>query len=92
MVMDNVSNDHLMFDVAIKLKNGSDHILTSKEALIAAYLMSDYTSNDIAELLCRSKNTIKMHIKNMKKKCKCETQTKFGAVLQEFIKNNPGGV
>lgn len=92
MEMEKSFNDHLMSEVAVKLKNGSDHILTSRESLIAAYLMSDYTANDIAELLCRSKNTIKMHIKNMKKKCKCETQTKFGAVLQEFIKNNPQGV
>lgn len=83
--MDRISNE-LVFEAAAKLRKGSDHTLTTKESLIAAYLMFDYSVNDIAEFLCRSKNTIKMHIKNMKKKCNCETQTKFGAVLQEFIK------
>ena len=77
--------------VAAQLKGGCNRLLTDKECMIAAYLMLDYTANDIAKLLCRSKNTIIMHIRNMKKKCRCQTQTRFGAVLQSFIKNNPGG-
>ena len=77
--------------LAAQLKKGCNDLLTDKQCLIAAYLILDYTVNDIAKLLCRSKNTIKMHIRNMKKKCHCETQTRFGAVLQSFIKNNPEG-
>ncbi len=76
-------------DVAYKLKEGSNGLLTNKESIIASYLMFDYTVIEIAKNLCRSDNTIKMHIKNMKKKCNCETLTKFGAILQSFIKNNP---
>lgn len=90
--MEIASNEQLVFEVAEKLKRGSDRVLTAREALVASYLMFDYNTNDIAEFLCRSKNTIKMHIKNIKKKCNCETQTKLGAVLQNFIKNNPLGV
>ncbi len=45
--------------------------------------------DDIADLLCRSRNTIKTHIKNLKRKCRCETGTRLGVVLQIFIKNNP---
>lgn len=83
----NQENFHLNF--AVKLKHGSEGLLTKRESLIAAYLVSGYTVNEIAGFLSRSRNTIKMHIKNMKKKCKCETQTKFGAILQGFIKNHP---
>lgn len=73
------------------LKEGSNGLLTRKEAVIASYLVEDYTVNDIADLLCRSRNTVKMHIKNIKRKCRCETRTRLGAVLQSFIKNNPQG-
>lgn len=90
--MEKTSHEQLVFEVAAKLKKGSEHVLTTREALIASYLMFDYNTNNIAVFLCRSKNTIKMHIKNIKKKCNCETQTKLGAVLQNFIKNNPQGV
>lgn len=76
-------------NIAAQLQEGSKNLLTDKESIIASYLMHDYTVNEIAKLLCRSKNTIKIHIRNMKLKCNCETQTKFGAVLQSFIKNNP---
>lgn len=72
------------------LKEGSNGLLTRKEAVIASYLVEDYTVNDIADLLCRSRNTIKMHIKNIKRKCGCETRTRLGAVLQNFIKQDPG--
>lgn len=82
---------YVQSEAAIKLKMGSDNLLTDKEAIIASYLMLDYTANDIAILLCRSKNTIKKHIINIKKKCRCETHTRLGAILQNFIKNNPEG-
>lgn len=32
-----------------------------------------------------------MHIKHIKRKCKCETRIVLGAILQDFMKNNPGG-
>jgi DNA-binding NarL/FixJ family response regulator len=78
-------------DLAIKLREGSNSLLTDKESIVASYLIYDYSVNEIAQHLCRSKNTIKIHIRNMKKKCKCGTQTKFGAILQSFIKNSPQG-
>lgn len=74
------------------LKEGSNGLLTRKEAVIASYLVEDYTVNDIAEILCRSRNTIKMHIKNIKRKCRCETRTRLGAVLQSFIKKSPDNI
>lgn len=79
--------DMTLLNTANTLKNGSDGLLTKKEALVASFLVSDHNVNEIAEALCRSRNTIKMHIRNMKKKCKCGTQTRFGAILQGFIKN-----
>lgn len=81
------NQDPYQLNLAFKLKHGSQGLLTKKESLIASYLLSGCTVNEIAELLSRSKNTVKMHIKNMKKKCHSETQTKFGAVLQSFIKS-----
>lgn len=81
------NQDLFQLNLASKLKLGSKGILTKKEALIASYLLSGCTVNEIAANLSRSKNTVKMHIKNMKKKCQSETQTKFGAVLQSFIKS-----
>ncbi len=86
-----IDKECLHVELAFNLKEGSHRLLTTKESIIASYLILDYTVNDIAILLCRSKNTIKKHIKNMKKKCNCATQTKFGAILQNFIKNNPQG-
>ena len=73
-------------EVANTLKEGSCGLLTDKESLIASYLISDYTVAKIAKRLFRSRNTIKMHIRNIKRKCNCETQTKLGAILQGFIK------
>ncbi len=72
-----------------KLKDGSGGLLSRKEAVVASYLVEDYTVDDIADLLCRSRNTIKTHIKNLKRKCRCETGTRLGVILQVFIKNNP---
>ena len=65
--------------------------LTRKEAIVARYLIDDYTIKDIAALLCRSQNTIKMHIKHIKRKCDCKTSTGLGAILKDFMKNNPKG-
>lgn len=76
-------------NLVVMLKEGSNGLLTRKESVIASYLVEDYTVNDISEILCRSRNTIKMHIKNIKRKCRCETRTRLGAVLQSFIKNSP---
>jgi len=89
--MKKLAERSVVLERAGKLQQGSHRLLTAKESLIASYLMFDYTVSEIAKCVCRSKNTIKMHIRNMKKKCKCETPTKFGAILQSFIKNSPQG-
>lgn len=81
----------LELESAAQLKKGAKRLLTDKEVLIASYLLSDYTISQIAKQLCRSNNTIKMHIKNIKRKCRCETQARLGAVLQIFFKNTPSG-
>lgn len=80
----------VFLETAARLKAGARGLLTHKESLIAAYMLSDYTVKDIARFLYRSENTIEMHIKNLKRKCQCETRTRLGAVLQDFLKNNAG--
>ena len=70
--------DKAHLNTANNLKKGSGNLLTKKEALVASFLVSDYSVSKIAVALCRSRNTIKMHIKNMKKKCKCDNSNKIG--------------
>ena len=75
-------------EIADRLRAGSENLLTKKEALIASCLISDLTVGKIAKKLCRSKNTIKIHMMNIKRKCHCKTQAKLGAILQGFLKNS----
>lgn len=75
-------------DIADQLREGSKNLLTKKEALVASYLISDFTIGRIAKQLCRSKNTIKIHMRHIKRKCCCKTQAKLGAILQGFLKNS----
>ena len=80
-----------VFDnIAVQLRAGSQNLLSPKESIVAAYLISDYDTKEIVIELGRASTTIKTQISSLKRKCKCKTFTKLGAVLQNFLKNSPG--
>ncbi len=76
-------------DVARALKAGSQNLLSTQESIVAAYLMSGYRTDKLATVLCRSRNTIKRHVSNIKIKCDCDTHIELGSVLHSFLKNGP---
>ncbi len=79
-----------IFDnIAVQLRAGSQNLLSPKESIVAAYLMMDYNTKGISTALYREISTVKTQISSIKRKCKCKTNTKLGAVLYSFLKNSP---
>ncbi len=76
-------------DIALQLRAGSQNLLSNQESIVAAYLIMDYNTNEIAIKLCRAITTIKTQIISIKRKCSCKTHIKLGSILHGFLKNHP---